>query len=97
MITVINSKTGNFLSVVNMLKKISQESILTEAIKVLNFDPYPSKLKLKKNKDYFLKKMNWTGTKLDEYINRQSKLHEEYPNSKFLHNNLLRFYKLYKK
>ena len=30
MITVINSKTGNFLSVVNMLKKIGQETILTD-------------------------------------------------------------------
>ena len=77
------------LIITNQLKR-------EEAIKVLSSNPYPSELKLREDKDYFLKKMNWTETKLDEYIGRQPKSHEEYPNSKFLYNNLLRLYKLFK-
>ena len=35
MITVINTQTGNFLSVVNMLKKIGYKSILTDDTNII--------------------------------------------------------------
>lgn len=35
LITIINTKTGNFLSVVNMLKKIGYKSILTDDINII--------------------------------------------------------------
>ena len=37
--------------------------------------------------------MNWDEKKLTSYINRPPKSHDEYPNSKFVYNYLLKFYK----
>lgn len=74
MITIINSETKNILSVMNMLKKISYETIFTD-----NYDLISS------------------STLLIDYINRPPKAHEEYSNSKFVYNNLLKFYKFVKK
>jgi hypothetical protein len=64
-----------------------------EAIEILNTSPYPSDLQLQEDKEYFLKKMNWTEKKLKDYINRPPKSHKAYSNSKFVYDNLLRFYK----
>ncbi len=72
---------------------ITNQLTRTEAIKILNSSPYPSDYQFKEDKEYFLKKMNWSENKLNDYMNRPPKSHEDYPNSKFIYNNLLKFYK----
>ena len=62
----------------------------------MNKSPYPSELKLKEDKEYFLKKMSWNKEKLENYIKRKPKSHKDFPNNKFAYDMLLKFYKLLK-
>ena len=41
--------------------------------------------------------MNWSEKDLQNYIQRPQKPHSNYPNIKFLYENLLKLYKLFKK
>lgn len=67
-----------------------------EAIKKLELNPYSNNLQLNEDKEYFLKKMNWTQEKLEEYLKRPAISHTQYANSKFIYENLLKIYKLFK-
>ena len=109
MITIINSETGNFLSVVNMLKKIGYETILTDDYdlisnsKVLifpgvgNFDNVMNKIYEKKiDKEYFLKKMNWSKEKLNNYLKRPEKSHLSYLSEKKFYDFSLKIYNILK-
>ncbi|WP_318484975.1 N-acetyl sugar amidotransferase [Photobacterium leiognathi] len=51
----------------------------TEAINILKDIPYNSALELEEDIDYFLKKMGWTHSELDDYLKRPEKYHHEYP------------------
>jgi N-acetyl sugar amidotransferase len=75
---------------------ITNQITRNDAIKLLARQPYSSEIKLKEDKEYFLKKMNWTEKKLKNYIQRPAKSHYQYPNSRFIYECLLKFYKLIK-
>ena len=62
-----------------------------EAIKKLELNPYSNNLQLNEDKEYFLKKMNWTQEKLEEYLKRPAISHTQYANSKFIYENLLKY------
>jgi hypothetical protein len=49
-----------------------------DALEVMTGIPYASKEALEADKVYFLKKMGWTITQLDDYIQRPSKQHDNY-------------------
>ena len=80
------------LSTLIVTKQLSRN----KALEILNKSPYPSELKLKEDKEYFLKKMSWNKEKLENYIKRKPKSHKDFPNNKFAYDMLLKFYKLLK-
>lgn len=57
---------------------ISGQMTRGEAVEVIKGIPYASKEALEADKLYFLKKMGWTITQLDDYIQRPSKPHDDY-------------------
>ena len=75
---------------------ITNQITRDEALKLLETHTYSSEIKLKEDKEYFLKKMNWSEEKLKNYIERPAKSHDQYPNSKFIYEYLLKIYKLIK-
>jgi len=50
-----------------------------EALAMIEHLPYPSTSELAADKNYFLKKMGWTQTQLEDYIVRPGKQHSLYP------------------
>lgn len=80
------------LSTLIVTNQLSRE----EALKKLKLNPYSNDLELDEDKNYFLKKMNWSEKKLEEYLNRPPKPHTKFSNSKFVYKNLLKIYKLFK-
>lgn len=60
----------------------SEQMKREEALIGLEGVPYPSQQELDNDIKYFLKKMNWTASDLQEYLKRPSKLHSDYPNEK---------------
>jgi N-acetyl sugar amidotransferase len=50
-----------------------------QALEALKGIPYPSEEALQADKAYFIKKMGWTQTQLDEYIRRPPRPHSDYP------------------
>ena len=65
-----------------------------EAIELLKNIPYPSIEELEEDKAYFLKKMKWDESNLNDYISRPQKSHYSYPTDKHLYD---KFYKLAEK
>jgi N-acetyl sugar amidotransferase len=55
-----------------------------DALKNLKRIPYPSEQALEDDKQYFLKKMRWTATQLEDYLTRPSKPHDAYPSERRL-------------
>ena len=55
-----------------------------EALQDLIKDPFPNKQILNEDIDYFLKKMNWSSSDLEEYLNRPETLHSVFPSEKNL-------------
>lgn len=55
-----------------------------EAIRQISEIPYPSDDDLKKDIQYFLKKMNWSATDLQAYISRDAVPHDHYKSEKKL-------------
>jgi hypothetical protein len=55
---------------------------------------YPTEKMLEADKQYFLKKMEWSETQLDDYLKRQEKPHSDYPTEKNL---WVSFYNVYSK
>lgn len=53
-----------------------------EAMELLDHLPYPSQAELETDKAYFLKKMDWTPAKLQEYISRPGRPHSDYPSER---------------
>jgi N-acetyl sugar amidotransferase len=66
-----------------------------DAIKDLYKIPYPSEDMLKKDKEYFLKKMNWSNKQLDDYLVKPAIDHDFYPSEKKLWDLLIRIYKFF--
>ena len=50
-----------------------------EALEMIKESPYPSKIDLNNDTEYFLKKMNWTQKNLDSYISRPFIKNDIYP------------------
>ena len=67
-----------------------------EAISLLKNSPYVSKDNLQEDIDFFLKKMDWNLSTLQDYLNRSPIPHTYYPNSFILYNVLLKIYKILK-
>ena len=66
----------------------------SNALKLIKGIAYPSERELELDKNYFLKKMNWTEDDLQEYINRKPVEHCVYPSEENLYNNFKRIYQL---
>ena len=75
---------------------VTNQLLRDEALKKLELSPYSDNLQLNDDKSYFLKKMNWSEEKLEEYLKRPAISHAKYSNSKFIYDNLLKIYKLLK-
>ena len=67
------TKKGSSSSLI-MSSQISREA----AINDLKKKPHNSEIQLEEDKEYFLKKMNWSEWRLDEYISRQRIEHDKY-------------------
>jgi hypothetical protein len=65
-----------------------------DALGLLAEIPYPSQAELDSDRQYFLKKMNWTDQQLDAYIARPEKSHAEYGTELGLWQTLAKVYKL---
>ena len=61
--------------------QIEREEALQDLIK----DPFLNKQILNEDIDYFLKKMNWSSSDLEEYLNRPETLHSVFPSEKNLY------------
>ena len=61
---------------------MSNQMKRAEAIKKLNTIPYNSESELLEDKNYVLKKLNWTNKKLQSYISRKEITHSEYSTQK---------------
>lgn len=75
-------------STVIMADQMSRE----EAVHNLEGVPYASEKALEEDKAYFIKKMNWSITELDEYIRRPRIEHENYGSERRLYENLSALY-----
>ncbi len=53
-----------------------------EALKDLESIPYPSRQALDDDIEYFLKKMNWQKSQLDDYLRRPERRHDEFPSER---------------
>jgi hypothetical protein len=56
-----------------------------DAVRLLKQSPYPTEAELNDDLKYFLKKMGWNQTKLDEYLHSPRIEHEVYGSEKWLH------------
>ncbi len=68
-----------------------------EASKIMKNDPYYSKLELRNDTDFFLKKMQWTKEKLFDYLNRREIKHDFYSNDFIIWKKLRLFKNIIKK
>ena len=59
-----------------------------EALKDLEGLPYHDQQALDDDKNYFLKKMNWTKNQLNDYLERPSVEHDQYASERSLYENL---------
>lgn len=66
------------LSTLIMTSQLTRE----ESLKILESLPYQGEIELEQDKRYFLKKMKWSLEKLEVYIKRPEKRHDEYPSEK---------------
>lgn len=64
-----------------------------EALRCLEGIAYPSEDDLTRDKLYFIKKMGWTESDLEDYIRRPGKPHDLYPSEKWLYDVLSGVYK----
>ncbi|MCV2368257.1 N-acetyl sugar amidotransferase [Paucibacter oligotrophus] len=63
-----------------------------EALAMIEQIPYPTLLELEADKAYFLKKMGWTSTNLQEYLARPTQPHSLYPSEREAWNRFMMFY-----
>jgi len=69
---------------------ISNQLSREEAISIISSSPYPTKVELSEDIDYFLKKMKWNKIMLEDYIKRKENPHLKYKSE-------LKFYNLFYK
>ena len=74
---------------------ISKQMNRDEALEILESSPYSSDVELKRDIEYFLKKMNWSQNDLEEYICRTPKQHSDYKSEERLYTNLLQIYRYF--
>ena len=73
---------------------ISELMSRDEALKNLEIKyAYPSMMEMERDKDYFLKKMQWSESQLEEYLTRPPISHLSYPSDKKLYDFLLKIYR----
>ncbi len=68
-----------------------------EAIRMLAEIPYPSQADLDSDRQYFLKKMNWSDDQLSGYLNRPEVKHSVYGSELGLWKTMAKIYKTFKK
>ena len=73
--------------------QIKREDVLKE---IQSKHAYPSEDMLEEDKEYFLKKMNWTSNDLETYIKRSPKPHNFYKSERLLYEMLLKLKKVLK-
>jgi len=71
----------------------SQQMTREEALRSVEGIAYPSLKELEQDKQYFLKKMGWSGEQLDAYVSLPGKLHSDYPSEKPLYDFLIGLYR----
>jgi N-acetyl sugar amidotransferase len=71
--------------------QISREEACSELDKL----PYNSNIELDNDINYFLKKMKWTKSELDDYLSRPEISHYKYPTERFLNDFLRKIYKIF--
>lgn len=69
---------------------ISGQMNRDQAIKMLEQSPYPSQDDLEQDIEYFLKKMRWPKSKLEDYLARPGKPHDNYGSEKKLWEKLMK-------
>jgi N-acetyl sugar amidotransferase len=74
---------------------VSKQITREQAISGLKGIPYPSERYLESDKLYFTKKMGWTLEQLQDYIDRPSKNHMDYPSERFLWDWFVKQYKTF--
>jgi N-acetyl sugar amidotransferase len=62
---------------------MSNQMSRSDALNELSKSPYPSHLDLESDLSYFLKKMNWSKEKLDIYLLRPRREHDEFPSERY--------------
>jgi N-acetyl sugar amidotransferase len=77
------------LATLVMSNQLNREKALLQ----LRESPYPSKEGLVSDRKYFLKKMGWGVSDLQEYLGRPGKPHDAYPSDRVLMDRMRRMYK----
>lgn len=80
------------LSTLIVTGQMSREEALAAASGIA----YPSERDLETDRQYFMKKMGWSETKLADYLARREKPHDAYPSEAKLFHRLLGIYKRFK-
>ena len=73
----------------------SKQITRDKALEDLNHIPYHSQLELDEDKEYFLKKMGWTGENLDTYLQKKAIAHDVYGSEKKIWDFCLASYQKY--
>ena len=76
---------------------ISNQIKREDAVQVLKNPPYNNSVELQEDINYFLKKMNWSTKKLDEYIKNPNENHSSFKNEYSFYLLLKRIYKFINK
>ena len=76
---------------------ISNQMKREDALKIMQQSPYQNLEDERKDKEYFLKKMQWNENKLDDYLSQKEISHSFYGSEKELWNTLENIYKKLKK
>ena len=80
------------LSTLVVTKQISRN----EALKEIEKSTYSSDYEMREDKNFFLKKMNWSENDLEVYIKREPISHYAYPNNRKIYEFLIKCYKFFK-
>jgi len=83
---ILPKKFGVDKRIIHLSTLVAAEQITKEeALKGMEGIPYPSQQALEDDIEYFLKKMNWSQTMLDDYLSRPERKHDEFPSEKKKH------------
>ncbi|MBL0356332.1 MAG: N-acetyl sugar amidotransferase [Chitinophagaceae bacterium] len=80
---ILPRKFGVDKRIIHLATLVAAKQMTREdALKGLEGIPYPSQKEMENDREYFLKKMNWTSEMLDDYLKRPEKKHDIYPSEK---------------